>query len=48
MGDTTVQDLIDELNLIEDKTKPVKTYSEDMGDWGEADLQEYDDFVGIH
>jgi hypothetical protein len=43
----TVQDLIDELSLIKDKTLPVKTYDADMGDWLPAGFTDYDDFVGI-
>lgn len=44
----TVQDLIDELLLIEDKTKEVKTFDQDYGEWlpcGGA--EDYGNFVGI-
>lgn len=44
----TVQDLINELLLIKDKTKKVKTYDQDYGDWlGCSGAEDYGNFVGI-
>lgn len=44
----TVQELIEELQKIEDKSLPVRVYDQDHGDWlGGVHAEDYGDFVGI-
>lgn len=44
----TVQELIDDLMQIADKSLPVKTYDQDCGDWLDGGhAEDYGDFVGI-
>lgn len=44
----TVSELIEELEAIEDKSKPVKTWDADYGDWLSAGFpSDFGDFVGV-
>lgn len=44
----TVQELLNDLTQITDKTLPVKTYDQDYGEWlGGVSAENYGDFVGI-
>lgn len=43
-----VQELINELMLIEDKTREVKTFDQDYGDWLDCSgAVDFGDFIGI-
>ena len=43
----TVQQLINELMEIEDRTLPVRVYMSDWDDWSPAYVNEYDNFIGL-